>query len=295
MGSTLQIGSTMDSMLVERVARFAPAWLRYTVTLSEAVRTQETWVVAAGDDVALWETDTGAVMPMWPTRELAAELAEGEAQPTSIGTGDLGGQLLPFLDESEVAVTLFPNFEDDIVAEPGAVSQDLADVVTDPSDVMCQLAETPVQTAYDEWILLQMPAVEDKVSDGRPSAGLQEDPSRGQYAHALAVAAADDGLWILEAPGADAVVGVAFDDRPALALFSDERAALKFAERVDEDTSARKIGRNALVRGWLLVAHGGRWAIAISPDAESAVLVEPSRLALDLSEPGAGSERVSDS
>ena len=91
-------------------------------------------------------------------------------------------------------------------------------------------------------------------------------------------------MWLLDGPAEVAVVGIVLDDRPGLALFSSEVAARDYGERVDGEVSPRPVDIDTLVRRWLLVAYGGRWAVAISPDAETATFVEPSRLALEMAE-----------
>jgi hypothetical protein len=273
----------MDTDLVRRVARFAPAWLRYTLTLSEVVRSGATWVLASGDDIALWDTDAGAVLPMWPTRDLAAEVLDAESKPTPVSVDDLG-TLLPFLVDSDSSVTLFPNYGDDIVVEPTAVSEDLADFVAQPTDVAGQLAKPPFEAVYDEWALLEAPGVDNEASEGAAPTQGNPPPTGDAYADVLAAASAEGTLWLLDVSAEDAVVGIVLDDRPGLALFSSETAARDYSERVDGEVSPRSIDMDALVRRWLLVAYGGRWVIAISPDTETATFVEPSRLALDIAE-----------
>ena len=280
----------MDTGLVQRVARFAPAWLRYTLTLSEAVRSGATWVIASGDDIALWETDAGVVMPMWPTRDLAAELLEdAQSKPAPVSVDDLDS-LLPFLVDADSSVTLFPNGDDDIVVEPTAVAEDLADFVAEPTDVAGQLTQPPAEAVYDEWALIEAPKVEDESPEVETFAHCDAPATGDRYADALAIASAGGALWLLDVPAEDAVVGIVLDDRPGLALFSSEAAARDYGERVDGEVSPRGIDIDTLVRRWLLVAYGGRWAIAISPDAETATFVEPSRFALDTAEAQASAQ-----
>jgi hypothetical protein len=44
------------------------------------------------------------------------------------------------------------------------------------------------------------------------------------------------------------------------------------------------VGAETLLAGWLLVAYGGEWSVALSPDATDAIFVEPTRFALDAAE-----------
>ena len=152
----------MDATLLDRVAQFAPPWVRYMYTLAEIARTGDGWVVAAGEDIALWDTDAGPVMPLWPVQSLAAEVIEDDAaaQAEAVGTGEIVERLLPFLEQSEAAVCLFPNFDDDMLVEPSTVTEDLADFITEPIDVAAQLATEPFTAEYDEWALLEAPEVE---------------------------------------------------------------------------------------------------------------------------------------
>lgn len=275
----------MDTALAGRVARFAPPWLRYMLTLSEVVRTGDGWVVANDDDIALWDTDAGAVMPLWPTQELAAEVIDGEGEAAPVGTGEIVDRLLPFLETNDAAVCLFPNFDDDILVEPSSISEDLADFVADPVDIAAQLAEAPRVEAYDEWALLESPDVEDERPEGwAPAAPASSTASSDRHHSAVDVAAASGALWLLNDPAEEAIVGVVLDDRPALALFATQAEASEFAARIDAEAVPTPIGIDALLGGWLLVAYGGRWTVALSPDAEMATFVEPTRLALDLAE-----------
>ena len=166
----------MDTRLIGRLEDFGPPWLRYMLTLSEAVRTGQTWVVASGDDVALWDTDAGAVLPLWPTKALAANVAEGEAQAVPLDVDELLKRLLPFLVESDANVSLFPNFDDDMLVEPAAVTEDLSDLVAQPSDLAAELTADLTTAVYDEWALLESPGVESEEAEGwSPSA--DEAPS----------------------------------------------------------------------------------------------------------------------
>ena len=278
----------MDTVLTQRVARFAPPWLRYMFTLSEIARTGEGWVVAAGDDIAIWDTDAGAVLPLWPAQALLTDVVEGSGEASPVGIGEIVDRLLPFLVEADANISLFPNFQDDMLIEPAAVSEDLADFVTEPVDVAAQLADAPASAVYDEWALLESPGVDDEQPEGWAPSDRAPSPTGDTYADLLAAAAATGALWLLDDPEEAAVVGIVLDDRPGLALFASEAAAAEYGASIDAEATPAAVGIETLARGWLLVAYGGQWTIAISPDAENALFVEPTRLALDLAEACAG-------
>jgi len=288
----------MDATLLERVSRFAPPWVRYMLTLGEITRTGDGWVVATGEDIALWDTEAGAVMPLWPTQELAAEIIadDKEAAAEAVGSGEIVERLLPFLESNKAAVCLFPNFEDDMLVEPAAVTEDLADLIGEPVDVAAQLVAEPVTTEYDEWALLEAPEVdipEEIVADTwvpREPGGAR--PASEPYARVLEVAAHDGELWVLDDPAEEAVIGVVLDDRPALALFASATEAEEFGMRVDGEIVARALGVGALLKAWTVVAYGGRWSVALSPNADQATFVEPTRFALDLAEAAAGARAL---
>lgn len=273
----------MDAALTQRIARFTPPWLRYMVTLSEAAKTGEGWVIASGDDIALWDTDGGAVLPMWPTKELAAEAVNDGGEATAVGVGEIVDRLLPFLAESDASISLFPNFDDDMLIEPAAVTEDLADFINKPHDVVAQLTEAPTELVYDEWALLESPGVEDERPEGwAPSTAPHLSGDR--YADAVAFATASGVLWLLDDAEEDAVVGMVLDDRPALALWATQAQAADYAERVGSEVAPRSVSVDALVTGWLLIAYGGDWAVALSPDESTAIFVEPVHFALDIAE-----------
>ena len=280
----------MDATLLARVTKFAPPWVRYMLTLSEIARTGDGWVVAVGEDIALWDTDSGGVMPLWPTQELAAQVIsdDAEAVAEAVGSGEIVERLLPFLEENDAALCLFPSFDDDLLVEPAAVTEDLADFIADPVDVAEQLQSEPLTADYDEWALLEAPELED--TDAEPQAAWVSRaasgsmPASGRYAAALAAAADAGELWLLDDPAEDAVIGVVLDDRPALALFASRAEAETFAGGVDGEVVARPLSVGSLARDWSVVVYGGRWLVAISPDGEQATFVEPTRFALDLAE-----------
>lgn len=280
----------MDATLLARVTQFAPPWVRYMFTLAEIVRTGDGWVVAAGDDIALWDTEAGAVMPLWPTQALAADtiLGDADALAEAVGSGEIVERLLPFLEENEAAICLFPNFTNDMLVEPTAVTEDLADFIAEPVDVSTQLSSEPFTADYDEWALLEAPELEDggEVDEAtwvsRTPVGPQ--PASEPYAGAL-MAAADAGeLWVLDDPAEEAVIGIVLDDRPSLALFSSRGEAERFADGIDGEIVPRSLAIAALIGDWSVVAYGGRWSVAISPDGQQATFVEPTRFALDLAE-----------
>jgi hypothetical protein len=254
------------------------------LTLSEMTRTGETWVVAAGDDVALWETDEGPVLPVWPTSDLANSVADGEARAVAIERSEFLDRLLPFVFEAEASVALFPNFEDDVLADSEAVAGDLAEFAAETPEVADQLVGDPAAEVYDEWALLQLPEVEDIRSEVTDPGAIAHEPTGDRYADMLCSAGISGVLWMLDVPAEEAVVGIVLDDRPALALFISEREAARYAERVGAGVAPLPVGVDTLVRGWMLVAYGGGWAVAVSPDASTAVFVEPARAALELAE-----------
>lgn len=275
----------MKSTLESRVERFSPPWLRYVYTLSEIVRAGEGWVVSEGDDIALWDTDAGDVMPLWPAKELAQAVIDGDAQASPVSPSEIVERLMPFLQENHAATCLFPNFSNDVLVEPGAIIEDLADLVVEPADIAEELVAPVVVAVYDEWALLETPEIDDEQPDGwaPPEAGVAKVLG-DRYATALATATATGALWLLADAGEDAVVGIVLDDRPTLAVFVTRDEAARYAERIDGDAQPKAVGVSALVEGWLLAAHGGSWGVSISPDADQSAFVEPTRFALDLAE-----------
>ena len=274
----------MDPKLVGRLSDFAPPWLRYMLTLSEAARTGQSWVVASGEDIGLWDTDAGAVLPLWPTELLARQsVSDTDGEATAVPLAEITERLLPYLIEADASLSLFPNFEDDMLVEPDAIAEDLADFAAEPIDIAAELTIEPVDEAYDEWALLESPEIEDEEEGWAPEE-VTPQPTAERYSTLLAAAAATGALWLLDDPAEDAVVGIVLADRPGVALFPSSAAAMEYAGHVGGDISARPVSVDALVGGWMLVAYGGHWAVAISPDAETATFVEPTRFALDLAE-----------
>jgi hypothetical protein len=284
----------MDTTLVSRVRRYGTPWLRYMLTLSEAARTGEGWVVATGEDIGLWDTDSGPVLALWPDRSLAAEAvsdAHGNAAP--LGLPELKDRLLPFLIDADASISLFPNFDDDMLVEPTAVAEDLEDFTGDSVDIAAELVGEVSERAYDEWALLESVDVDefDEVEAGGSAGGEARElraTGLARYDDAVGAFVRERGLWLLEDPDEGAVVGVVLDDRPALALFASQHDAEAFGASVDADATPRLVSPGDLVRGWLLVAYGGHWLVALSPDGKSAAFVEPTRFALDLAEAYAG-------
>jgi hypothetical protein len=274
----------MDSELARRARQSAPPWLRYMITLSETTRTGEAWVVAAGDDVALWETDEGAVLPLWPTQELADAVADDEGRAVAVERDEILERLLPFVEQAEASVALFPNFEDDVLADPAAVADDLAQFVAEAPGVADQLGHAPGTEVYDEWVLLELPEVDDLESELTSPGSVNAEVTGDRYADMLCSAGVSGVLWMLDVSAENAVVGMVLDDRPALALFVSEEQASHYAERVGGGAVAQSVGVDTLVRGWMLVAYGSGWSVAVSPDASTAVFVEPARVALELAE-----------
>jgi hypothetical protein len=279
----------MDPKLVGRLSDHGAPWLRYMATLSEAAKSGQTWVVATGDDIGLWDTDSGPVLPLWPTQHLAEQsVSESGGAPIAVPIAELKEKLLPFLIDEDASISLFPNFDDDMLVEPDAVAQDLEDFSAEPIDIEAEIKLAPVQGVYDEWALLESPGVEDEEPEGWEPEQVTPAETTERYAAALAAAAATGALWLLDDPEEDAVVGIVLDDRPGVAVFANAAQAIAYGESVDGDVVARPISIDALIRGWLLVAYGGHWSVAISPDAETAVFVEPTRFALELQEACSG-------
>jgi hypothetical protein len=290
----------VDTSLLDRVGSHGSPWLRYMLTLSEAAKTGESWVVATGDDIGLWDTDSGPVLPLWPDRSLAADaVSDAHANAAPIGIGELKERLLPFLIESDANVSLFPNFCEDMLVEPTAVAEDLEDFSNDSVDIAAELQGDVREAAYDEWALLESVEFEEE-DDGEAGEAAETAPMAAEtpapvpaappasgvarYDAALAACARGGGLWLLDDAGEDAVVGVVLDDRPALALFASEDEASSFAASIDADAKPRLLTEPDLAAGWLLVAYGGHWLIALSPDGTTAAFAEPTRFALELAE-----------
>lgn len=279
----------MDPKLVGRLSDYGPPWLRYMATLSQAAKTGESWVVAAGEDIGLWDTDEGAVLPLWPTRALAEQsVGEANGEATSVPLAEITERLLPFLIEADASLSLFPNFNDDMLVEPDAVTEDLADFAAEPIDIAEELMAPTTDAVYDEWALLESPGVDEEDPDGWAPEEVTPAEAADRYSAILAAAEATGALWLLDDPAEEAIVGIVLDDRPGIAVFANSAEALAYGARIDGDVSARPVSVDALVRGWLLVAYGGHWSVAVSPDEETATFVEPTRFALDLSQAAAG-------
>jgi hypothetical protein len=193
-------------------------------------------------------------------------------------------RLLPFVYQAEASVSLFPNFEDDVLADPEAVADDLAEFSAETPSVAEQLVGAPRAEVYDEWALLQLPEVDGLASEVTRPGSVAHQPTGDRYADLLCSAGVSGVLWMLDVLAEDAVVGVVLDDRPALALFVSEEDAARYAERVGGGVSVQSVGVDTLVRGWMLVAYGAGWSVAVSPEADTAVFAEPGRVALELAE-----------
>ena len=116
-----------------------------------------------------------------------------------------------------------------------------------------------------------------------PSGCSSSTPGGSSSAHS-SYAAVTGALWLLDDPAEEAIVGLVLDDRPALTLFASKAQAAEYGERIDAEVTPLAVGLETLVRGWLLVAYGGQWSVALSPDATDALFVEPTRFALDAAE-----------
>ncbi|MBI5230570.1 MAG: DUF2750 domain-containing protein [Coriobacteriales bacterium] len=279
----------MDTSLKERVSQYAPPWVRYMLTLSEISKTGDGWVVAEGDDLALWDTDGGATLPIWPYQEFAELSADDEAEAVPVSSTELMERLLPFLTQNDATLSLFPNFEDDVLVSPEAVGQDLTDFVAEPADVAAQIAEEPRGARLSDWAMLETPEIEgpEPAMEAPPMSEPMLDaaaPAVDRYEEAIETIAASGWVWVLEAD--DDFAGVVIDDEPALAIFPTREYANAFAALSKVPANAKALPARALVDPWLVVAFAGGWRIAVSPVGDSFALVNPARFALDLGEAG---------
>lgn len=253
----------MNAELLERVKLSAPQWLRYLLTLSGIAASGEGWVVASGDDVALFDADGTAVMPLWPSAGLAKEAQFEGAGPTAVGAQELIDRLLPSLGASDALVAVFPAEGDNTLVAPDTVARDIAGFSADPRDIAAEIVAEPQAVLLDDLALLDAPDMSD-VSGCEP----------GEAAY-----------WVLSATGGEAaVVGVVHADKPSILLFSDEPHALAFRTRTDAPATPTALSAQALLGGWLLLAFSAGWGIAIVDDALGAMAETPARLALELAE-----------
>lgn len=250
----------MDTQLLDRVKSSAPQWLRYLLALSEIASAGRGWVVAAGDEVALFDADGAAVMPLWPTAELAAEMPVEGGRPTPVPTAELVERLLPSLGD-EALVAVFPADGDNTLVAPADVARDVSGFSADPRDIAEEILAQPRATPLGDLAMLEAPDM---------SAIAPCEPSDAAY-------------WLLLGENGG-VVGVVDAGAPALLLFADQAHALAFRIRTDAPATPVAVSAEALVNGWLLLAFSAGWGVATLEDATSASVVTPARLALELAE-----------
>jgi len=249
------------------VTRFAPAWVRYVLTLSEIARSDEGWVLAARENIAIMDAAGASAMPLWPYRALAESAIGAEAElaatvpppePTALGAAELLGTILPALSENSVSVAVYPTPGENRVIGPDGVARDLQAFIDEPRDIAAELAAEPHAVELEGWAELGVPDL------GRP------------------VEEADARFWLLAGEGGDTVVGVMVGGGPALALFANRSTAEAFAEETGAAVTARSASTESLVGHWLLMAFSAGWDVAIVADDGGAGAVKPVRLALDL-------------
>lgn len=278
----------MDAALLERVMGFSPPWVRYMLTLSEISRTGDGWVIANGDDLALWDTDGGATLPVWPFQSLAQDSADEGTEAVPVSATELMERLLPFLLDNDATVSLCPNFVNDVLVSPEAVGQDLTDFVAEPVDVAEQLATGPRGSRFEDWAMLETPEVEveDWGDEAPPMLEVALDasvPAIDRYAEAIDAIGSSGWVWLLESDGDFAGV-IMEDSTAALAVFPTKEYANAFAARNAVPANAWPVRAESFVDPWLVVAFAGVWEVAMSPVGDSFALVNPARLALDLGE-----------
>lgn len=254
----------MDPQLLERVRASAPQWLRYLLALSEIASAGAGWVVAAGDDVALFDADGTTVMPLWPTAELAAENPFEGGRPTPIPAKELVERLLPSLGD-EALVAVFPAEGDNTLVAPADVARDIAGFSADPRNIAVEIAAEPRAIVLDDMAMLEAPDM---------SAFASCEP-------------ADAAYWVLLGDEGG-VVGVVDAGVPALLLLADEAHALAFRARTGAPASPAPLSADALVGGWLLLAFSAGWGVATLEDAGTALLAAPARVALEVAESARG-------
>ena len=60
------------------------------------------------------------MLPLWPAQALLADVVEGDGEAAPVGIGEIVDRLLPFLVDADANISLFPNFDDDMLIEPAA-------------------------------------------------------------------------------------------------------------------------------------------------------------------------------
>lgn len=254
----------MDTQLLARAQAHAPQWLRYLLALSEIAASGQGWVVAADDDVALFDADDATFMPLWPTAELAAENDIEGGEPTPVPVPELVEQLLPAMGD-EFLVAVFPGEGDNTLVGAADVARDIQGFSESPRDVEGEILAPPHAVVLDDLAMLEAPDM---------AAFAASRPDEAAY-------------WLLTDDEGMAVALVEGNDAPALLLFPDESHATAFQARTDAPASPVPVSAEALVGGWLLLAFSAGWGVATLEDAGTASVVAPVRLALEIAE-GAG-------
>lgn len=256
----------MDDALLAAVAKYAPAWVRYVLTLSEIAATGEGWVLAVGDDITIMNAGGTSAMPLWPYRNLADQVSgtdedgnvvEGRARPLALAAAELAEKTLPALAKNEVSVAVFPGPAENRLIGATAVANDLAELIAQPRDISAELAVEPHTIQLEHWTKLGVPDMGNVDADD------------------------DARLWLLVS-GEESVIGVVIGEEPALALFADRETAADFAREAGVEATPRPASVGSLIGHWLLMAYSAGWDTAIIAEDGEAGLVKPVRLALDL-------------
>lgn len=274
----------MQELLLEHVRRSAPAWVRYMVSLAEMVRTGEVWLIADGDDVAVWETDAGPAVAIWPAEHLAEEDVDTPGTAVAIPVAEFAENILPRLAEQGFLVAAFPNFEDDMLVDAEAAANDLADFTANDIDIAPMLEGEVDDGAFDEWVVLERPTMLGPRGGAR-TVGLEAVvdaslPAPARYAPALDALLEEGLVWLLS--NDDGIAGVLVNDEPAIAVFPTREYAKAFAAREHVPAQLESIELDEFDERWLPIAFAGGWRIALAPVNRSAAVVDPLRMALDL-------------
>ncbi|MEI7814073.1 MAG: DUF2750 domain-containing protein [Coriobacteriia bacterium] len=265
----------MEGPMLARVIQYAPAWVRYVLTLSEIGRSGEGWVLAAGDDIAIMDAGGTPAMPLWPFSKLAeGARADDEdwgpsnpgPQPLSIAALELADKTLPALAENEISVAVFPGPGENRLIGASGVVRDLRAFIDEPRDVTAELELEPRTIELEGWANLNVPDLGEQDADD------------------------DARFWLLASQDGASVIAVVADDRPALALFTARATAEDFALQAKVPAAPRAASVNSLIGHWLLMAFTSEWDAAIVTDDGETGAVKPIRLALDLAQTAQKSE-----
>ena len=257
----------MNDELLSSVARYAPAWVRYVLTLSTIASSGEGWVLASGDDIAIMDAGGTSALPLWSYRSLAegasAHDVEGDEgkdspQPLGMSASELAEKLLPALSQNDVSIAVFPGPGENRLIGADGVLRDLQGFLADPRDVETELSLEPYAIELEGWANLKVPDLgnEDAEEDAR--------------------------FWLLATEDGESVIGVVAKDRPALALFATRVAAEEFSAAAEAHASPRPSSVGSLIGHWLLMAFNADWDVAIVTDEGGSGSVKPVRIALDL-------------